>query len=216
MDRSAIIATEEIAIRCKIANGCQASAWFLMLVVFLVGKTEGEEPPTIQPFEKSAPAREDAVRGVVVLSDGSKHAGLVYLTRDKGLQIYDETVQRQREIPLSAVQKIQCEIQQERLEREWRFKEGANNEKLFTGRMYPMREYLYTITLRDGRKITGPLSAIVYVASNLQPDHADQPPLEPKRFLLNKRDKGKPGESLKALVYVDKIVLEKEELGIED
>ena len=89
--------------------------------------------------------------------------GLISLTRDMRLKIYDEKLQRQREIPLRAVKEIACNVKKEWMEREWRFKETTSNEKVYTGRSYPVREYLHTITLTDGRKITGPLSAIVYL-----------------------------------------------------
>ena len=121
------------------------------------------EPPAINPFSPAPSQRDDAVPGCIELSDGSIHSGLIYLTRDKRLQIYDESVQRQREVPLQAVKQIDCTVKREWLEREWKFKETTSDEKLYTGRSYPAREYLHTITLKDGRTITGPLSAIVYV-----------------------------------------------------
>jgi hypothetical protein len=175
-----------------------------------------DQPPTIRPFGQANSARDDARSGVVELSDGSRHPGLIYLTRDKPLQIYDRQLQRQREIPLQAVKKIECAVQREWLEKEWRFTEGANDEKRYTGRSYQAREYLHTITLNDGRTITGALSAIVYVQP--KPNDADksQPPTEPKRFLLNKRDKGDPGQGLKSLVYVKQIKLEDSGFRIED
>ena len=50
-----------------------------------------DEPPAINPFgQTSSSEREDAVPGRLELSDGSAHTGLIYLTRDKRLQIYDE------------------------------------------------------------------------------------------------------------------------------
>ena len=107
--------------------------------------------------------RDDAVPGYIELSDGSIHPGMIYLTRDKRLQIYDEEMQRQREVPLQAVKQIDCTVKKEWMEKEWKFKETTSDEKLYTGRSYPAREYLHTITLNDGRTITGPLSAIVYV-----------------------------------------------------
>ena len=125
------------------------------------------EPPTINPF--GAPAsegqaeRDDAVPGCLELSDGSLHPGMIYLTRDKRLKIYDDRLERQREVPLQAVKRIDCKVKKEWMEKEWKFKETTSDEKILTGRSYPAREYLHTITLGDGRTITGPLAAIVYV-----------------------------------------------------
>jgi len=151
--------------------------------------------------DKAAP-RDDAVPGYVELSNGVIRPGWLYLTREKRLKIYDETVQRQREIPWAAVERIECEVKTEWMEREWKFKETASDEKIYTGRKYPAREYIHTITLRGGRTITGPLAEIVYLQSS--------PEQEAESFLLNKRNKGEPGQPLKSLIYVKQIKLGKE------
>jgi hypothetical protein len=172
------------------------------------------EPPALNPFGSStAEQRDDAVPGCLELSDGSLRPGLIYLTRDKRLKIYDQQLQRQREVPLQAVKEIRCKVKKEWLEKEWKFKETTNDEKIYTGYSYPTREYLHTITLRNGRTITGPLAAIVYVepprSAPVRPNEdSDQPKAE--RFLLNKRNKGSRGQDLKSLVYVRRISLGKE------
>ena len=76
-----------------------------LLLVMACSIACAAEPPTINPFGP-APAeresrRDDAVPGCIELSDGSLHAGLIYLTRDKRLKIYDEKLERQREISAS-------------------------------------------------------------------------------------------------------------------
>jgi hypothetical protein len=190
-----------------------ASRLFAVVIAMLpaASVSMAGEPAALNPFGQSPTSeRDDAVRGVVELSDGSVHPGMIYLTRDKRLQIYDEQSQRQREIPLQAVKKIECKVKKEWMEKEWRFKEGANDEKLYTGRSYPAREYLHTITLKTGKTITGPLSTIVYVQpSKRKTSDADGQPAsaEAERFLLSKRNKGEMGEDLKALVYVKRIRL---------
>lgn len=178
---------------------------FLICGPILVGaSTRGDdEPPPLNPFKRPAAsppvARDDAVPGYVELSDGSLHLGSLYLTRDTRLKVYDGQLQRQREIPLSAIRRIDAVVQNEWLEKEWRFRENANNEKVFTGRSYPVREYSHDITLQDGRVVRGPLSAIVYV----QPDSEGKA----ERHLLHKRDKGPVGAELKSLIYVKTIEL---------
>jgi hypothetical protein len=172
-------------------------------------------PPAINPFGQAPSEREDAVPGYIELSDGSIHPGLIYLTRDKRLQVYDKQVERQREVPLQAVKQIECTVKREWIEKEWKFKETASDEKLYTGRSYPSREYLHTITLNDGRTITGPLSAIIYLQpqqySPVRPEE-HQTQLKAEQFLLNKRNKGELGQDLKSLVYVKRIKFGKEAL----
>jgi len=157
----------------------------------------GREPATINPFGPSGLEREDAVPGCLELSDGRVHWGRLYLTRDGRLKIFDEKKEQHREVPLQVIQRIDCKIHKEWIEKEWRFKENANDEKYFTGHTYPAREYLHTITLRDGRTIHGPLSGTVY----LQADSAD----EAERYVLRKRDKGPLDTELHSLLYVRSI-----------
>jgi hypothetical protein len=173
------------------------------------------EPPVINPFGPAPEQREDAVPGYVELSDGKICAGQVYLTRDARLKINDEKSQREREVPLTAVKEIDCTIKREWMEKEWKFKELAKDEKMYTGRTYPSREYVHTITLSDGRTITGELSAIIYVQ---QPAHATtkpgevRPQVKAEKFELHKRDKGEIGRDLKSLLYVKSIKLGKDAL----
>ena len=136
------------------------------------------EPPVINPFGQAPSQREAAVPGYVELSDGTIHTGQIYLTRDKRLQVYDEKMKRQREVPLRVVKQIECKVAKEWMEKQWKFKDAASSEKMFTGRAYPAREYVHTITLHDGRTITGPLSGVVYV----QPE-ADRQRSRPERFI---------------------------------
>jgi hypothetical protein len=168
------------------------------------------DPPN--PFETTREERTDAVDGAVHLSNGTVIRGKVYLTRGYDLRIYDAKREEFRNVPLHAVEEIACQVEKEWLEREWRFKENANDEKIYTGRMYPSRNYTHQIKLTRGDVISGPLGVVVYVAPTTEPAaesgpaKADDPP-KPQRFMLHKRDKGEPGQTLSDLVYVQKIVL---------
>ena len=102
-------------------------------------------------------------RAILETSDGKVHPGQISLTRDARLKIFDEQQKKHREIPLKAIKRIDCTVQKEWIEKEWRFKENASDEKYFTGRAYPAREYTHKITLQNGQKIEGNLSGIVYV-----------------------------------------------------
>ena len=185
------------------------------LVVFLGMPAGGAEPPAIDPFGRKPTVREDAVPGYVETSDGAVHPGRIYLTRDKRLKIYDDKLQRQREVPLRAIKQIECKVIKQWMEKEWKFKQLASSEKMYTGRSYPAREYIHVITLAEKRTITGPLSAIVYVDPSRAAAESGSPGAraKPERYLLNKRDKGKVGEDLKSLVYVRLIKLGEEALA---
>jgi len=160
-----------------------------------------QEPPALNPFGASAgqTPREDLVPGYLETSDGQIHPGQLFLTRDARLKIFDEERKRHREIPWKAIQRIDCSVLKEWLEKEWRFKENASDEKYYTGRTYPAREYAHRITLQNGQAIRGSLSAIVYVQAD--------PSKEPERYLLHTRGKGNLETDLKSLVYVRSIRL---------
>lgn len=174
------------------------------------------EPPALNPFGAVKQARDDAVPGYVEMSDGRIFVGDIYLTRDKRLKLFDETLQRQREIPLKVIRQIECKVLKEWMEKEWRFKEMANDEKYFTGREYPSREYLHTVTLQDDRTITGPLAELVYLQPySFAPATAlsHQPVAKPLRLMIHKRDKGDVGTDLESLTFVRLIKLGEEALA---
>lgn len=175
-----------------------------------------EEPPAINPFGARTIDQPNSYPGYVETSTGKVYPGLIYMTRDKRLKLFDEKLQRQREIPLRVVKQIECKVKKEWMEKEWRFKELALDEKMYTGRTYPSREYLHTITLRDDRTIVGPLAEIIYVKPYIEKSanpKAYRPEAgKPLRFLLHKRDKGEAGTDLKSLEYVKLVKLGEEAL----
>jgi hypothetical protein len=173
--------------------------WTAVMSLLAGGPTPADDPPTIRPFAPRTTTRSDAILGCVELSDGTVRAGRICLTRGARLKIYDETIRRQREIPLRVVRQIECKVGREWMEQEWRFRENASSEKSFTGRSYPARAYVHTITLQDGRTIVGPMSAIIYVQ--------EQTGGKRLRFVLYKRQKGAVGDALESLTYVYKIQL---------
>jgi hypothetical protein len=180
-----------------------------IMSVALVLPARSQEPPALNPFgskaERQGPGRgADAVPGYLELSDGTIRPGQLSLTRDARLKIFDEERKRHREVPLRAIKRIDCTVSGEWVEREWRFKENASDEKSFTGRTYPAREYTHRITFQNGQTIQGTLSGIVYVQAS--PDD------KPERYLLHKRDKGEPGTDLKSLRYVRSVRLGAEAL----
>lgn len=181
------------------------SAWYLISMtawLCVLPSVEGQEPQALNPFrsrDETPHPREDAQLGYLELSDGRVRLGELYLTRETRLKIFDEARKRHREIPWNLIQRIDCTVLKEWEEPEWRFRENANDEKVRTGRSYPVREYTHQITLRNGQKIRGPLSAIVYVQ--------ESPDRDPVRYVLHKRDKGEPGTTLKMMVHVRSIQL---------
>jgi hypothetical protein len=158
----------------------------------------GDDQEAFDPFGRKRAIRDDAVPGYIELSDGSILPGHVHATRDTRLKIFDAQLERQREVPWNRIKQIQCDVEKEWMEDEWRFRENANDQKVFTGRQYPSRIYVHAVTLSDGRTIRGPLSTVVYLQC---------PGEKTRKFELHKRSKGGVGQDLRSLIYVRRIRL---------
>ncbi len=197
-------------------TNCLRFAMIIAGLLFSTGSAvQAQGPPALNPFAPVRTERDDAIPGYMELSDGKILTGSIYMTRDKRLKIYDPGTKRQREIPLRVIKQIECKVLKEWMEKEWRFKELALDEKYYTGREYPSRECEYTITLRDDRKITGPLAELFYIQPYSQAPsdpRTYRPEVKPEKYLVHKRQKGEPGTTLKALVYVKLVKLGKEAL----
>lgn len=182
-----------------------ARVCLLVMAVMLRGTAgfAADDPPTIDPFGRQSAIRDDAVPGYIELSDGTLLPGSIHLTRDTRLKIHDAQQQRQREVPWEKIQQIECEVTKEWLQDEWRFRENASDQKVFTGNRYPARIYVHTITVSNGESIRGVLSGVLYLQQAGQPT---------RKFELHKRAKGKVGEDLESLVFVRRIRLGQEAL----
>lgn len=172
--------------------------WVGLLAVRLAPGQDETGPP-VNPFGPRAAAREDAREGLLELSDGQELRGGLYLTRGARLQLLDPKTKQLRQIPWARIRSIEAVVEREWLEREWRFRENANDEKVYTGRTYPARECSYVVTLDDGRELSGRVTALVF----LVPQGTDE--ADAQKFILHERDKGEVGQDLDALVYVRRI-----------
>lgn len=150
---------------------------------------------------KEAVYRKDAVAGCIELSDGTKRPGRIYTTRAKRLKIYNLKRKIYEFVAVPACKRIEGVVEWERLDREWRFKEAGNTEKVYTGRAYPLRMHSWRLTLRNDHEILGHiLGQPLYVVHDGKAE----------RFILHKRDKGPKGAKLEDLVYVRRVVLGQE------
>lgn len=153
-----------------------------------------ERPPN--PFGPRIFQREDAVAGYIELSDGTLAVGRIYTTRDKPLRLYVPRLKRFLPIPLRLLRRITGHLEWARQEPEWRWKEMGSDDRIYTGRSYPVIKVYYTFTLRDGRRFTG---------------HCQVQPLyvvEGKRrlrFILWQRHKGRMGQTVADLRYIKEV-----------
>jgi hypothetical protein len=186
---------------------------FVLLLPFISSDAWTEEPLALSnPLSKQreTDVREDTVPGYVEMSNGEVFPGLLYITRDKRLEINDVELKRQRTIPITKIAKIECNVEKEWMEKLWRFKELASDEKLYTGESYPCRMFTYTITLDDGREIEAPMSGLIFVQKLEQgetPDVGHIPERDAARLYFHKRqaEKTDVGKKL-ADVHYTKLV----------
>ncbi len=154
----------------------------------------------VNPFTpKSGFDREDAIPGVMELSDGRQIAGGVYGTREKPYAVWVEKEKRWRRIPLISVLSITAVVIGERMELEWRWKEMGAPERVYTGRKYPWRRFLWKFHLIDGSYIQGAIKG--------QPIWVETPGKTIGPWLLPERSKGPIGTTLKDLVFVKQVII---------
>ena len=139
--------------------------------------------------------RQGEVRGTVIFSDGSAITGVMHCTGFKPLKIFDSKRKKFRYIPLEHMAGLKVEVTKAQMVEHWRFKEESKDEKVYTGRKYPRKDYLCLITLRGGQKLKGTCTAVLYIEAGD----------EKTRFSLKHYDRGKTGETLEDLVHVSEI-----------
>jgi len=146
---------------------------------------------------RKGPRRADAVPGYAELSSGLKVPGYMYTTRAKRLKIYNLQRQIYEYVAVAAVKEIEGVVEWARVDKQWRFKEAGNTEKVYTGKSYPVRMLKWRLVLRNEHEIVGHI-----LGQPLYVEHKGTP----ERFILHKRQKGPLGDTLEDLVYVRRVV----------
>ena len=145
------------------------------------------------------PFRPDAVPGVIEMSDGRQLPGWLYTTRDKPWVVFDPARERWRQIPFITVLSITAVVTEEKYELQWRWKGMGEPEKVFTGRKFPYRRFLWKFHLIDGSEVRGAVKG--------QPVWVRSGGKTTGPMVLHERDKGKIDVKLEDVHYVRKIVV---------
>ncbi len=178
----------------------------ILLFAALAAGQEGDkeqEKPEKPAGNEEKPAKEEAARqlrqgeahGTVVFSDGSSIAGIVHATGFKPIKVYDSREKKFKHLPLEHIANLKVVITKQEMVREWRFKEESKDEKLYTGKTFPRKDYELHVTLRSGQEVHGTCNGILYVESGD----------EKTRFWLKHYDRGKIDETLDDIVHVKEI-----------
>ena len=162
--------------------------------------TAAIRPPPGGPFGPGdRSGRGDALPGVVVLSNGEILAGGIHTTRDRNWEVWVNSEQRWRHIPPLAVLSVRAVVLEERMEREWRWKEMGSDEKVDTDRTRPIRRLQWQFHLIDDSHVTGAVKG--------QPLWVESGGKRRGPFVLHERSAGKYGQTLKDMIYVKKVVI---------
>jgi len=155
----------------------------------------------VDPFTPRAGSRRrDAIPGVVTLSDGRELPGRIYTTRDKPLRIFSRKRQAFVDVPMAAVRRLDAVVEWEKDQRDWRWKEGGMDVKVYTGKTYPARQLYYRLTLANGEVLAGDIAQPLYV----------ELAGHPQRVILHKRQKGPLDTTLAELRYVQQVEFSRE------
>lgn len=156
--------------------------------------------PASNPFSnKNRSFRPDAVPGVIEISSGKQLPGWLYTTRDKPWVVFDPVLERWRQIPFITVLSITAVVTEEKYELQWRWKGMGEPEKVFTGKKFPYRRFLWEFRLIDGSIVKGAVKG--------QPIWVRWDKKTAGPLVLHERDKGKIDVKLEDLYYVKKIVV---------
>jgi len=175
-------------------------ACIVALATVTATASENADEPA-PPFEESFAERKDARPGWILLSDDTVVEGAVFTTRGKPLTIFNRTDKEYVRLDWAEIARVDVAVENNVLERDWRWKEGGSDVKVYTDLYYMWHKYLTTITLKDGEKIKGDVSAPIYV----MPQGKD----ERLRFILHKRNKGQKAEKDEVAepLYIKKMIL---------
>ena len=178
------------------------------------------------------PARENApVPATVTWSDGRRETGKLSFTPGVPLTVYDLEGKEWVDVELADLASLTAIPREEKIDREWRWKDYGNDEKVYTGRERPRRWLDHALMLKGGEKMKVHVKGtVVYFDTVPEPEKLTKPtkqekpkagaaPAKPdaksksdvkpvrKRLIIRQYDRGNWGETLKSLVYVKSIVV---------
>lgn len=139
--------------------------------------------------------------GVVELSTSAKYEGRVWTTLETPFRVWVDELKIYRDIDPSLVRKIEVKVNSETLEPDWRWKKEGSDEKIYSGKKYPLVDLGYKFTLLNDQQIEGTVVAPIYCFDGAKVHH----------LALYKKYQGQLDETLKDIVYIKTITLRESE-----
>jgi hypothetical protein len=173
---------------------------------YWLSQAKSDTRPATQPATAPAAAgtnetfrRKDALPGAIELSNGKVIPGWLYTTVEKNWEVWSEQEKRWHLVPFIAALSITAVVEEEVMEKKWRWKEMGVPERVYTGEEYPARRLSWKIHLIDDTTISGPIKG--------QPLWVEYGGKKAGPFILAERSKGEVGQKLSDLVYVKRIIV---------
>ncbi len=117
-----------------------------------------EEGAPVKPFGRTGKRRPER-RAAVELSNRSPLRDPVVRARaDLKLTVFVPAKKKHVEVDFAEIVRLQQTVLKQGMEKEWRWKEGGGNEKIYTGKAYPWRQYNIEITTVAGETLKGRLA----------------------------------------------------------
>jgi hypothetical protein len=161
-------------------------------------RTAAAGSPPASPFGKPKSRPEAALPGVVIYSDGRKLPGYIWTPSGKEWRVYESASKQFRDIPFDVVKRIDGIVEWERMEDDWRWREGGMDVKVLTGKKYPNRMTYFSFTLLDDRKIIGTIAQMFYVELAGKVTNV----------MLHKRQQGAIDQTLESMPYVKTVIFD--------
>ncbi len=192
---------------------CDQSAKFaiaLLMTMYAHAMAKAEEKAAEETAEITAAAPRQAA---VALSDGTLiEAAEISAREDLLVSVLPENSKQRLEIPFAEIIRLGQYVIAEGLEPEWRWREGGNEAKVYSGRAYPWRKYGIEVKTVSGEIKRGTLARGFalrgrYRCSAAEDSVAPKPAerLAEATWLIQPKAKGEAGQDPAELIYVKEI-----------
>jgi hypothetical protein len=172
----------------------------------------GARTITTAPAEVTGPSRDlpDALgtakgkvpagarEGTIVLNNGQKVDGRIWTTLATPLRVWVEATKSYVDVDLGEVSRVDVKVLHESMEDDWRWLKEGSDQKIFSGKKYPLVELEYAFRLINGQTVEGGVVGPIYVLDTAEKKHA---------LALYKKYKGKLDETLKDVAYIKSMEL---------
>lgn len=151
-------------------------------------------PPSTQPWKIPSYAR----KGTVELNSGKKLAGPIWTTMQTPLRFWQEENKTYRDLDFSILRSVEVVVRSATMEPDWRWLKEGSDQKVYSGKHYPMVDLAYRATLVNGQTIEGTVVAPIFIYDGTKP----------RNLALYKKYKGTLEETLTDVTYIKQMTFD--------